>query len=134
DLDAAARTAAQAYLRLVAERLQEVADVRVTTHLLEGPIAEAIQEQVLLSGAELVVMTTHGRGALARLWLGSVADELVSHLPGPVLLVRPQEGATEPVGNHPLRHVLIPLDGTPLAEQILGSALALAAGPDVEFT
>ena len=34
-------------------------------------------------------MSTHGRGALGRFWIGSVADRLIHSLPTPLLLTRP---------------------------------------------
>ena len=40
-------------------------------------------------GADLVVMTTHGRSGLERLWLGSVAMSFLHRAPCPVYLVRP---------------------------------------------
>src|SRR4051812_34202515 len=39
--------------------------------------------------ADLVCVATHGRGGLARVLLGSVAEEVVRHAPCPVLTVRP---------------------------------------------
>jgi nucleotide-binding universal stress UspA family protein len=71
-------------------------------------------------------MSTHGRGPLQRAWLGSVADHLVRNLEVPVLLVRPQEGA---FASHPpptIGRILVPLDGSPLAEAALAPAAALA--------
>ena len=38
--------------------------------------------------ADLLVIGTHGRGGLAKLFLGSVAARLVSTAPRPVLTVR----------------------------------------------
>jgi nucleotide-binding universal stress UspA family protein len=84
--------------------------------------------------ADLVVMTTHGRGALSRFWLGSVADKLVRQLPMPMLLVRPHEPAPDFVHAPVFAHVLIPLDGSALAEQILPHALALGRLTQAEFT
>lgn len=40
-------------------------------------------------GADLVCIGTHGRGGLARMFLGSVAEMVVRHAPCPVLTVRP---------------------------------------------
>ena len=45
--------------------------------------------------ADLIVMTTHGRGPLERLWLGSVADDLLRNPGPPLLLVRPTEVAID---------------------------------------
>ena len=40
-------------------------------------------------GNNIVVMATHGRSGAGRWVLGSVADRVVRHSPGPVLVVRP---------------------------------------------
>jgi nucleotide-binding universal stress UspA family protein len=131
----ALRRRSQGYLDTVVRRLQPGAggDVAVSSALLEGTVLEALQEHVVATGADLVVMTTHGRGPLARAWLGSVADALIRRLSVPLLLVRPREAAG-PAAEPALRHVLIPLDGSPLAEDILEPAVALGGWEGVEYT
>ena len=62
---------------------------------------------------DLVVMTTHGRGPIARFWLGSIADELVRVLPMPLLLLRPPEMLPDFTVEPPLNNILIPLDSSP---------------------
>jgi nucleotide-binding universal stress UspA family protein len=79
-------------------------------------------------------MTTHGRGPLARLWLGSVADALVRDLPLPLLLVHPAEGLVDLAHEPPLKHLLLPLDGEPLAEQMIEPAVALGTLTDADYT
>jgi nucleotide-binding universal stress UspA family protein len=120
-LDSRARQEARAYLDGAVRRLAS-SGVPVRGTYQEGGIPESLQQLVADRGVDLVVMTTHGRGPLSRFWLGSVADELVRQLPVPVLLVRPREGKAAPAGEPVLRHFLVPLDGSPLAEQILGPA------------
>jgi nucleotide-binding universal stress UspA family protein len=83
---------------------------------------------------DLIVMTTHGRGGLSRLWLGSVADVLIRMSRVPILLVRPQEGELDFSQLPTYRHLLIPLDGSPLAEQILAPAQTLGDLMDAEYT
>ena len=61
--------------------------------------------------------------ALGRAFLGSVADELIRQATVPVLLVRPQDPAPGIVPEPLLEHVLVPLDGSALAERVLGPAL-----------
>jgi nucleotide-binding universal stress UspA family protein len=70
-------------------------------------------------------MTTHGRGGLQRLWLGSVADRLVRSLDIPMLLIGPSE-ATGSRSEPAVRQILVPLDGSRRAEAVLPAALALA--------
>jgi nucleotide-binding universal stress UspA family protein len=110
----------QAYLDRACPRLAPGVDVSAA--LLDGPIAGTIVTYAEKNGASLIMMTTHGRGGFERAWLGSVADEIVRVSRVPLLLLRPEPGQ-EPV---PLRRVLVPLDGSALAEAILQPALRLA--------
>jgi nucleotide-binding universal stress UspA family protein len=55
---------------------------------LEGRAASSIVAYLRDSGASLLCMTTHGRSGLARILLGSVAEEVVHKAPCPVLLRR----------------------------------------------
>jgi len=48
-----------------------------------------IDDYAARHGIDLIVMGTHGRGAIGGLFLGSVADKLVRKAPCPVLVVRP---------------------------------------------
>jgi len=122
------------YLDRLVRHLGEVSAVPVECALLEAPIAEAVSDQAKLAGVDLVVMTTHGRGRLARFWLGSVADELVRRLPIPILLLRPQETSADLTGEPTFQHILVPLDGSPLAEQILEPAVALGSLMVADYT
>ncbi len=124
----------QGYLEAVVKRLKAASPVPVTWGLRDGLVADGICEQVTASGADLIVMTTHGRGPLSRFWLGSVADNLVRRAPAPVLLIRPQETAPDLAQEPILRHVFIPLDGSALAEQILEPAVALGQLLGGDFT
>jgi nucleotide-binding universal stress UspA family protein len=53
-----------------------------------GPAAETIVAQAAKAGSDLIVMGSHGHGALARLVLGSVAAKVLAETKVPVLLVR----------------------------------------------
>jgi nucleotide-binding universal stress UspA family protein len=53
-----------------------------------GRAATVIVEQARRLRADLIAMTTHGRSEVARLVLGSVADEVLRTAPCPVLLLR----------------------------------------------
>jgi nucleotide-binding universal stress UspA family protein len=113
------------YLKSVVDRLQKVELNKVSAHVLEGPIADTLQEHALSKGCDLVVMTTHGRGPVSRFWLGSVADQLVHRLPIPLLLIHTREEIPLPATEPEVRNILVALDGTPTAEQILQPAGAL---------
>lgn len=105
------------YLRTLATRCMEVAGVASRTELLEGATATALASYIHDVEIDFVVMSTHGRSGISRAWVGSVADAVVRRSAVPVLLLRPHDHHTpEPLA---CRHVLVPLDGSPLAEGIL---------------
>jgi len=124
----------QEYLEHVARKLSAAAPVVVQTSLLSGDIPASLRTHAAQVGADLFVMTTHARGPMGRFWLGSVADDLVRKLPMPVLLVRPGEAVTQFEPEPLLRHILIPLDGDKLAEQMIEPALALGQLMDADYT
>lgn len=58
---------------------------RVTSKIVTGQPWEAIVDEIRTSGADLVVIGTHGRTGISRVVLGSVAERVVRHSPAPVL-------------------------------------------------
>lgn len=116
-----------AYLEEIADRLAEAGVREVVTTVLQGLPEGALVERAEEVGAGLVVMCTHGRGAFERAWLGSVADRLVRTLHTPILLVRPGD-VDDPERKPPERitRILVPLDGSALAESALGPATDVA--------
>ncbi len=75
------------YLASVAAQLSKQG-VRVEQADPEGPAAAAVVDYAREAGADLIALTTHGRGGLERAVFGSVADSVLRHTPCPVLLVR----------------------------------------------
>jgi len=75
-----------------ADRLAEVAPddprVRMVRRLRRGDDATEILNVAAETGADLIVMGTHGRGGLSRLVMGSVAERVMRKAPCPVLTVR----------------------------------------------
>src|SRR5262245_53338933 len=134
ELETVVRARQQAYLDDIVQFLRGLSSVPVSTALLEGPVADTLCAQAGDGETDLVVMATHGRGPLGRFWLGSVADELVGRLPVPVLLVRPGEGEVDLAQEPELGPILVPLDGSPLAEEVLAPAGELARLLGVNIT
>ena len=134
-LDAQRREQERAYLAAVAGRLAATWRGANATALLDGPRAEAIAAYAAAERIDLAALTTHGRGALSRAWLGSTADQLIHRLPVPMLVVRPHEERLADIASPPgLAHVLIPLDGSELAEGVIPHALALGRLCDAAYT
>lgn len=123
------------YLDRVVERVRSHVTVPVSSVLLEGgQVSPQISAHAASIGADLIVMSTHGRGALGRFWLGSVPLELMGGLSQPLLLVRPGDSPVEWGNPSVLQHVLVPLDGSPLAEQMIEPAVTLGSLMDADYT
>jgi nucleotide-binding universal stress UspA family protein len=125
-VDLAMRKSARDYLRGLAARLREQSGLQISSVILDGPTEEALARYVHDIGADLVAMTTHGRGGIRGAWLGSVADRLVRRLDVPVLVTRAREGAGTLSLPPTIRQILVPLDGSALAEAALAPAAAIA--------
>ena len=130
--DAERRRQEQLYLDATAGWVASVSPVAATTGVLSGSsvlpatVAESLLERARDGGADLIVMATHARGPLGRLGAGSVADELLRRAQIPVLLVPPGDKPLDAIPEPVVDNVLIPLDGSSRAEQVLGPALELA--------
>ncbi len=114
--ESAAREWSEDYLRNVVERVGDGTGGTVTTALLTGHVVDTLERETREQKADLVVMASHGRGMLSRMWLGSVADAFLHHTDRPVILVRPDEEHPEVDADHAFRMVMIPLDGSDLSE------------------
>lgn len=125
----AARRQREDALTDAAEAVRGASGATVRWELLDGEPSEAVAAHVERSGADLVVMSTHGRGGLERAWLGSIADRLIRRIAVPLLLVRPGEEGRQ---SRPavIRRLLVPLDGSKLAEAVLDPAARIARQVD----
>jgi nucleotide-binding universal stress UspA family protein len=129
----------RAYLGEVAGRVAARApQLAIATQLLEGAevgvLADALLAYAANVGADLIVLSSHGRTGLARWWFGNVADDLVHRTSLPLLLVHASDTSPcwepEPV----FRHILVALDGSPLAEQILAAVAPLGVCMGSEYS
>lgn len=126
DADADTRVAQADALQAMASTIKDKTRLAVHWALLDdGATADVLRDHATDLGADLIVMTTHGRAGVSRAVFGSVTTAVVaaSHLP--VLVLRPHGTPPEP----PLflRRLVILLDGSALSEAILEPAVRLAA-------
>ncbi|HET9921981.1 MAG TPA: universal stress protein [Ktedonobacteraceae bacterium] len=115
------------YLEQVVTRT-ELVGMTVEVESLFGAIAPTILSVAQSSHADLIVMSSHGYTGLKRWALGSIAQKVARHSPVPVLVLR--EGGTLPTqvqGAVVPLSVLVPLDGSELAEAAIEPAAQLAA-------
>ena len=110
------------------------ANIPVIASLERGPVAEALISYAHRSDVDLIVMRSHGRGGIKRVWFGSVADRLIRESGMPVLVVRPPSVATALEGGTQLNRILLPLDGSELAERAIVPAVKVASVDGASIT
>jgi nucleotide-binding universal stress UspA family protein len=86
--------ARQEQLEKLRARVAAAHGIGVTAAYASGPIVERIREQAKTTKADLIVMGSHGHGALYNLLVGSVASGVMKNAPCPVLLVPSRGRAT----------------------------------------
>ncbi len=100
--------------------------VKTRGETAEGYPAEEILRYADENHVDMILMATHGRSGRKRWVMGNVADKVLRASKVPVWLVRtgtPEEIAYD---QWPKRTILVPLDGSELAEAVLPHAEALA--------
>jgi nucleotide-binding universal stress UspA family protein len=118
------------YLTEVASEVGEHLGIAVETKVLKGVPAARLVEEAETSAADLLVITTHGRSGISRWRFGSVADKVIRSARTNTLVIGPK--AVEQAKWFDTRimptfqSILVPLDGSPLAEAALPVAENLA--------
>ncbi len=121
-------TVATDYLRTIAT-LPVLDRIQITTEVAHGLPAQYILAAASLGGIDLTVLSSHGRTGFTRWVLGSVAHTLAHESTVPILVLHENETASliaHTDDARPLR-VLVPLDGSPIAEAAIEPAAQLAA-------
>lgn len=126
NLDDQVRRNEESYLQATIGLLKKHFPGEITYAIEEGHTVGVIQRQAEQAKADLIVLTTHSRGPLARFWLGSVTDALIRQSEVPLFLVHPAEGEPAIAQDVPLQRWLVPLDGNEHSEQILPSVISIA--------
>jgi nucleotide-binding universal stress UspA family protein len=111
-----ARKEADDYLQTLRSR-KSLSGPAIRAAVVDGDPAISIVDTAADENVDLIAMSSHGYSG-ATLWmLGSVAERVLHDASCPVLVVRSAE---------PIRHILVTLDGSELAEHSLESAFAIA--------
>ncbi|MDP9204335.1 MAG: universal stress protein [Gemmatimonadota bacterium] len=108
------------------------ADITVDLHA--GPVGDVLEGYARRNDIDLIVISTHGRSGISRLSLGSVTDSLIRHTTIPVLVVKPPTSYLNPQVSGEFKRIVVPLDGSTLAEQILPRVVELAKLEEAEIT
>lgn len=121
---ASMRGQAQDYLEGVATTLREEG-LTASAMAQRGSLASCIVNEAERETSTLIAMATRRRSGIPRRVLGSVTDKVLGSTNNPLLIIRPweQEAPTLAVK---LNTVIVPLDGSHLAEQVLPHVVALS--------
>jgi len=121
------------YLQGIAKKVR-AQSVDTEAEVRTGEPDEEILALLNQRKAGMLVIASHGRSGLSRWWYGSVAGKLVREAPVPTLIVGPKALESGP-GAGAIRRILVPLDGSEMAEQALPAAgrLAAALGAEVHL-
>jgi nucleotide-binding universal stress UspA family protein len=112
----------RAYLDRLAETIRAVRPGVVRVAVLSGEPGPAIASYASRARLDVIVLTTHGRGRMARWCLGSVADDLLRHSETPLLLLH--TGAAARLGEY--HRIVVGLEGEH-DHHVLEAALRLGA-------
>ena len=94
-----------------------------------GPAADAIVEAALNHHVALIALASHGYSGVRRWALGSVADRVVRATSIPTLIVR----RAAPAQERAIKRIMVPLDGSALAQQALPLATELTRSTHAEL-
>jgi nucleotide-binding universal stress UspA family protein len=110
---------------------QSFAGSAVSCQIGRGDAAGSIIEHAAAEKTALICLATHGRSGLQRWLLGSVAEKVLRASANPVLLVR--GSGTAPVNPvKSLDSIIVALDGSSVAEQVLPAVSEIAKSLDSE--
>ncbi|HET7612636.1 MAG TPA: universal stress protein [Gemmatimonadaceae bacterium] len=121
-------------LYALAAECRALSNVDIGVDLHAGPVTDVLEDYARRHEVDLIVISTHGRSGLARMSLGSVTDSLIRHTSIPVLVVKPPTSYLNPQAGKAFTHVVVPLDGSSLAEQILPPIVSLASVEGADMT
>jgi nucleotide-binding universal stress UspA family protein len=115
-------------LKTVEDRTRQIGPLDVSSELMIGPPVPTLVE--LSKDAAMVVVGSHGRGALARRLFGSVSTGLVHHAHCPVAVIPDQD----PLMPHPSQApILVGIDGSRASESAIAIAFDEASWRGVEL-
>jgi nucleotide-binding universal stress UspA family protein len=122
--------AAEVAIRAQLQQLQETlgSQVRSRVQLARGDPAHEITTYARETGQDLVAMATHGRTGVQRWVRGSVAERVLRTCQVPLLLCNPTALEPKLVEHQPFTRLLVPLDGSERALQVLPVVERLARG------
>ena len=122
------KSRAMLYLEKTKARFQE-SGLRAQTTILEGLVAEGIMEYAQNQGTKLIVLSSHGRNGLTQWGVSSTTQKIILSVQTSLFIVRAHQYGSHSgkLSEAPVyRHILVPLDGSQRAENVLPISIQLA--------
>jgi nucleotide-binding universal stress UspA family protein len=116
------------YLRQTARTFS---GVNVNCSVKRGRAEEVIIETAASDKGTFIAMATHGRSGLDRWLLGSVAEKVLRGTSNPLVLIR-ASGEAKTEGEATLKTVIVPLDGSEMAESVLPAVVEMSKKINLE--
>lgn len=113
-------------LESLGAQLRALGEIKVLTALEDGIVNPTLLAYARRLNVDLIVMSSHLRGGLKRATLGSTADYLIRNADIPVLIAKPRAAGDDTFER--IARIVVALDGSELAEQIMPHVATLAAG------
>jgi nucleotide-binding universal stress UspA family protein len=130
-MDAALQDQAYDYLNRVKGSIPD-ARAEISCLVRAGDPASCIVAESEADPEALVAMATHGRSGVGRWILGSVTDKVLHAVKNPLWIIRSQPDISSNAEG--LKTIVVPLDGSTVAEQILPHAVFLAKSLGLHLT
>jgi nucleotide-binding universal stress UspA family protein len=115
------KTKAGLYLDTIKARFQTFG-LHAETMVLEGLVADGITEYAQNQGMKLIILSSHGRHGISQWGISSIAQKIILSAQTSLLIIRADqrytqsgESAEDPI----YRRILVPLDGSQRAENVL---------------
>jgi nucleotide-binding universal stress UspA family protein len=112
------KTEAKLYLEKIRARLLK-SQLQIEATVLEGLVAESITEFAESQGVKLIILSSHGRSGLSQWRISSVTQKVIFSAPTSILIIRAHQPAANELMEQPYRQILVPLDGSWRAENVL---------------
>lgn len=107
----------------------------VDSTILEGEsVVDELASYARRVDSDMIFLTSHAYAGLRRAWLGSTMEGVLRKTSAPILVIHPPREALDAEPLTSFRHILVPLDGSPLAESVLLPAADLARATGARVT
>lgn len=119
---------ADLYLRSLKKRFSP-ALVSIETAVITGKPDKEIITFAQENNSDLIIMSTHGRSGITRWSFGRTAEKVLRRAPCPTVILR----SDNEIDPEKFERVMLPLDGSSLAERVLAPALSMVKAMGVEL-